>query len=238
MAGGSVRRGSRSSRSSSFRSATRSFVGPGVGASMQIPFADQSRTWSMHGSMRQPHSWLRSPRNWDPCVAARRNLIGSDLERRYPVVGSAIRWAERFATLVTANSAAVAGSCVARGHDRSRIRLTPNGHLDLPPLPMPGPTRRVRLCGELSPREGTPSADRCARAVTGRRMAFGHRWRRRDPSRDPGARRPRRHARAGHVSRRDRRRPRVLAGPTVAMLLSDSEGMPNALRRLLSRGGR
>lgn len=165
-----------------------------------------------------------------PCVAARRNLIGSDLERRYPVVGSAIRWAERFATLVTANSAAVAGSCVARGHDRSRIRLTPNGHLDLPPLPMPGPTPvAFGYVANFRPEKGHH------RLIDALELLPAGGWRL-DIAGD-GVTRPEiqeRVARAGMLERvtflgaiddarefwRDRH---------VAMLLSDSEGMPNAL---------
>jgi glycosyltransferase involved in cell wall biosynthesis len=72
-----------------------------------------------------------------PCVVARRNIDGSDMERRYPIVGSVVRRAERLATLVTANSHAVASACVARGHAPSRVRLVPNGHDRLPPLPVP-----------------------------------------------------------------------------------------------------
>ncbi len=72
-----------------------------------------------------------------PCLVARRNITGSSVEKRYPLVGTALRRAESLATLVTANSDAVAAACVMRGHDPSRVRLVPNGHERLPALPSP-----------------------------------------------------------------------------------------------------
>lgn len=72
-----------------------------------------------------------------PCLVARRNIIGSTLERRYPLIGAGLRRAEALANLVTANSAAVAAECAARGHDPDRVRVVPNGHEELPPLPIP-----------------------------------------------------------------------------------------------------
>lgn len=165
-----------------------------------------------------------------PCVAARRNLIGSDLERRYPAVGSGIRWAERFATLVTANSTAVAASCAARGHDPARIRLTPNGHPDLPPLPMPDSAPiAFGYVANFRPEKGHH------RLVDALELLPAGGWRL-DIAGD-GVIRPeieQRVARSRMLGRvtfvgaindarefwRDRH---------VAMLLSDSEGMPNAL---------
>jgi glycosyltransferase involved in cell wall biosynthesis len=72
-----------------------------------------------------------------PCLVARRNIFGSRTERRHRKLGQAIRFAERSATMVTVNSSAVAEAAVARGHCPSHIRLAPNGHEYQPPLPMP-----------------------------------------------------------------------------------------------------
>jgi glycosyltransferase involved in cell wall biosynthesis len=69
-----------------------------------------------------------------PCLVARRNIIGSVTERRHAALGRGIRLAESSATLVTANSAAVAAACVRRGHDPGRIRLVCNGHEHVPIL--------------------------------------------------------------------------------------------------------
>jgi glycosyltransferase involved in cell wall biosynthesis len=165
-----------------------------------------------------------------PCLVARRNLIGSNLERRYPVAGAAVRRAERLATLVTANSSAVAAECVARGHDRARVRIVPNGHEDVPPLPAPAAERVIfgyvaqfrrekghhRLIDalELMPRgpwrvdlagEG-PLLPEIERRIAEARLG--------DHVRLVGR------IRDIRAFWRDRH---------VAMLLSDSEGMPNAL---------
>jgi L-malate glycosyltransferase len=71
-----------------------------------------------------------------PCVVARRNLIGSMTERHHGGLGRVIRLAEARATLVTANSRAVAANSASRGHDPALIRLVPNGHAHLGPLPV------------------------------------------------------------------------------------------------------
>lgn len=71
-----------------------------------------------------------------PCLVARRNVIGSTTERRHAGLGRAIRLAEARATLVTANSRAVADNSASRGHDPALIRLVPNGHAHLTPLPV------------------------------------------------------------------------------------------------------
>jgi glycosyltransferase involved in cell wall biosynthesis len=165
-----------------------------------------------------------------PCLVARRNLIGSRTERRYRAVARIMRWAEARATLVTANSAAVAAECVARGHEPARVRVVCNGHERLPPLSAaasnpvvfgyvaqfraekghhrlidalermpPGPWR-VDLAGDGPLR--TEIQARVVRAQLGERVRF-----------------------AGEIADarefwRDRH---------VAILLSDSEGLPNAV---------
>jgi glycosyltransferase involved in cell wall biosynthesis len=90
-----------------------------------------------------------------PCVVARRNIIGSMTERRNVALGRGIRLAETAASLVTANSGAVAEASVTRGHRRERIRLVTNGHEELPPLPEP-PTPPVVFgyLAQLRPEKG------------------------------------------------------------------------------------
>ena len=72
-----------------------------------------------------------------PCLVARRNLVGSNMERRYPLLAKALHRAERQALIVTANSDAVAAQCVARGHRPGSIRTIHNGHEVLPALAAP-----------------------------------------------------------------------------------------------------
>jgi glycosyltransferase involved in cell wall biosynthesis len=72
-----------------------------------------------------------------PCVVARRNVTGSALEQRQPAFGRVLRRLETRATLVTANSLAVAHACAQRGHSAARIRVVPNGHEQLPRLAVP-----------------------------------------------------------------------------------------------------
>ena len=92
----------------------------------------------------------------------------------------AIHWAEARATLVTANSAAGAEVCVARGHrPRSGPDRRPTGigrRLPLPPPP--SPPGRVRLRRAVSSREGPSSVDRRARAYAEWGLAgrSGRRW--------------------------------------------------------------
>lgn len=71
-----------------------------------------------------------------PVVVARRNISGSTHEHR-PHVAVAMRQAEAAATLVTGNSEAVLASAAARGVRTDRLRLVPNGHPALAPLPQP-----------------------------------------------------------------------------------------------------
>ena len=69
-------------------------------------------------------------------VIGRRNISGASAERLAPV-----RWAmrgiERTALLVTCNSGAVMDEAASRGIRRERLRLIPNGHPVLEPLPAP-----------------------------------------------------------------------------------------------------
>lgn len=165
-----------------------------------------------------------------PCIVARRNVIGSTRERMYPALGWGIRRAEALATLVTANSEAVAANCVERGHDRSRVRVVPNGHEEVSPLPVPP----------------APPVD--FGYVAGFRQEKGHHrlidalelmppgpWRV-DLAGDGDLR----SEIAERISRAGMQERVRLVGPMVdarqfwrdhhvSMLLSDSEGMPNAL---------
>jgi glycosyltransferase involved in cell wall biosynthesis len=72
-----------------------------------------------------------------PVAIARRSVCGSKAERwacfRVPIL-----WAERRATLVSANSDAVGEVAVRRGVDPSRVRVVRNGHPAVEPLPDPG----------------------------------------------------------------------------------------------------
>jgi glycosyltransferase involved in cell wall biosynthesis len=78
-----------------------------------------------------------------PLMVARQNVSGARGER-YPWRKAAIRTAERSASLVTANSAAVAREARRRGIRAELIRTILNGHAPVEPLPMPD-DRLVRL---------------------------------------------------------------------------------------------
>jgi glycosyltransferase involved in cell wall biosynthesis len=71
-----------------------------------------------------------------PVAVARRNVSGPYAAWPRPVV-AAIGRAERLASVVTANSQAVAQESIRRGVAPERMRLVPNGHPALTPLPMP-----------------------------------------------------------------------------------------------------
>jgi glycosyltransferase involved in cell wall biosynthesis len=71
-----------------------------------------------------------------PLMVARQNVCGARGER-YPWQKAAIRTAERSASLVTANSAAVALEARRRGIRPDRIRTILNGHAPVEPLPTP-----------------------------------------------------------------------------------------------------
>jgi glycosyltransferase involved in cell wall biosynthesis len=72
-----------------------------------------------------------------PVMVARRSICGSKAER-WAFFRLPIRWAERRAVLVTANSEAVLDDAVDRGVRRERLRLVRNGHPPVEPLPLPG----------------------------------------------------------------------------------------------------
>jgi glycosyltransferase involved in cell wall biosynthesis len=165
-----------------------------------------------------------------PCLVARRNLIGSSTERNHPRLRPILARAEASARLVTANSAAVAANCAARGHRPDRIRTVRNGHDAVDPLPLP-PTAPVVFgyVAQLRPEKGHHGLLDAAATLP----AGG--WRV-DLAGD-GPMRDELEARVTAGGLGDRIR---FLGPIsdvrafwrerhVALLLSDSEGLPNAL---------
>ncbi|MBS0548334.1 MAG: glycosyltransferase [Proteobacteria bacterium] len=78
-----------------------------------------------------------------PLVVARRSVCGSPAERQI-VYRVPIRLAERQARIVTGNSEAVVAEAIARGARSERVRLVPNGHPAVDPLP-PREDAEVRL---------------------------------------------------------------------------------------------
>lgn len=78
-----------------------------------------------------------------PTAVARRNIVGARAERNL-VVRSGVRWAERLAQVVTANSDAVAQEARRRGIRGERVRVVPNGHVVRGALPAP-PEPPVRI---------------------------------------------------------------------------------------------
>lgn len=165
-----------------------------------------------------------------PCLVARRNIIGSTLERRYPLIGAGLRRAEALATLVTANSAAVAAECVVRGHKAQRIRVVPNGHHESPPLAIPlAPPVVFGYVAQFRHEKGHH------RLVDALELMPPGAWR--VDLAGEGLLRSEIEARTSAAGMEGRVR---FVGPVqdirsfwrdrhVAMLLSDSEGMPNAL---------
>lgn len=165
-----------------------------------------------------------------PCLVARRNVIGSMTERRHRATAMCIHWAEARATLVTANSPAVAAECVARGHHPDRVRIVPNGQEQFPALPSPpSPPVVFGYVAQFRPEKGH---HRLIDAL--QRMPTGP-WRV-DLAGD-GALRPAIEARVAASQLGDRVR---FVGEITdvrafwrdrhaAVLLSDSEGSPNAL---------
>ena len=79
-----------------------------------------------------------------PVAVARRNVSGPYTQWPRPVVDGIAR-AERLAAVVTANSEAVACEAVARGIAPERIRVVPNGHEVSPPLMFPPDDAGVAL---------------------------------------------------------------------------------------------
>lgn len=165
-----------------------------------------------------------------PCLVARRNIIGSTRERHNPLLRPLLRRAETSALLVTANSHAVAMNCVERGHRPERVRRVRNGHLSLDPLPSPPtPPLVFGYVAQLRPEKGH------RRLLDALSSLPGGSWRI-DMAGD-GALRAALESRVAADGLSDRVRflgnvddvRRFWGQCHVAMLLSDSEGLPNAL---------
>jgi len=89
-------------------------------------------------------------------LVARRNISGPDLERRYRFIGIAIRGIEARAHLVTGNSVAVIEQAVQRGISRGRLRLVYNGYsafAERGSLPGRG-TLRLGYLAQMRPEKG------------------------------------------------------------------------------------
>jgi glycosyltransferase involved in cell wall biosynthesis len=90
-----------------------------------------------------------------PILVARRNVSGSKAEQAHPLLARAQRWLESRATLVTANSTAVADVARERGIRPDRIRVIRNGHASEPPLPLPdGETMVFGYLANFRPEKG------------------------------------------------------------------------------------
>jgi glycosyltransferase involved in cell wall biosynthesis len=165
-----------------------------------------------------------------PVLVARRNVEGAPVER-VPPIRWAIRGSERMAQLVTANSHAVIDTAVERGIRPDRLRLVPNAHRPLPPIQPPdtdvvslgyvaafrrekGHLRLLevlsRLCTEVPWRIDLAGEGPLVTAVqkTARAKGLGDRVRCVGGIRDARA---------------------FWRDHHIAVLLSDSEGLPNAL---------
>jgi glycosyltransferase involved in cell wall biosynthesis len=165
-----------------------------------------------------------------PCLVARRNVIGSTTERRHRGAARCIHWAEARATLVTANSPAVAAECLARGHHPDRVRIVPNGQPLFPALPSPpSPPVVFGYVAQFRPEKGHHRLiDALARMPTGPwrvDLAGDGELRSAIEARVAASRLGDRVRFVGEITDvrafwRDRH---------AAVLLSDSEGSPNAL---------
>jgi glycosyltransferase involved in cell wall biosynthesis len=165
-----------------------------------------------------------------PVAVARRNISGAEIER-VRLAAFAIRRAERLASVVTANSEAVATAAVRRGVAPERIRLVRNGHEQVPPLPPPAAEPVV--LGYVARFRAEKGHSRLLDALS--RVRAHTPWRI-DLAGD-GATRERVQA---EVTRRGLDERVRFVGPAanvrefwrdraVAVLLSDHEGSPNAL---------
>jgi glycosyltransferase involved in cell wall biosynthesis len=165
-----------------------------------------------------------------PLIVGRRNISGANAER-VPPLRWAVRRLERVATLVTANSQAVMDEAIARGIRPGRLRLVPNGHPVLGPLPPPPQTPVVigyvanfryekghgRLLAALEtlPRDGSWRVDLAGHGPLEDSVRV-----------DIERRGLQRHVRlVGRIAGARE----FWAGRHVAALLSDHEGSPNAL---------
>jgi glycosyltransferase involved in cell wall biosynthesis len=89
-----------------------------------------------------------------PFVVARRNVCGATAER-FPHARIAIRAAERSAILVTANSQASVAEARRRGIAQSRLVLVNNGHVNADPLPFPPePPVQIGYLAAFRPEKG------------------------------------------------------------------------------------
>jgi glycosyltransferase involved in cell wall biosynthesis len=165
-----------------------------------------------------------------PVVVARRSVCGAGVERqahfRIP-----IRMAERQARIVTGNSVAVIEEAKARGVRPERLRLVPNGHPPVAPLP-PRSAEPVALgyLANYRPEKGQERFLVALELVSARTP-----WRA-----DLAGAGPLREQVARSIEERGLA-DRVAAGPQitdvrgfwaehdVAVLLSDDEGSPNVL---------
>jgi glycosyltransferase involved in cell wall biosynthesis len=165
-----------------------------------------------------------------PVAVARRNISGAEIER-VRAAAFAIRRAERLASVVTANSEAVAKEAVRRGISPEKIRLVRNGHEEVPPLPPPA--AEPVLLGYVARFRSEKGHRRLIDALS--RVRARKSWRI-DLAGD-GAAREGVHA---EVVRRGLERYVRFIGPVsnirefwreraAAVLLSDHEGSPNAL---------
>jgi glycosyltransferase involved in cell wall biosynthesis len=165
-----------------------------------------------------------------PVVVARRNVSGSAMEQRSGLVRFTQRRLERTATLVTANSEAVARVAADRGVALERIRVVPNGHEPLPALPFPrGEELVIGYLANYRPEKGHAMMMEVLARLVGRpgwRVIFGGRGplagELRGRAADAGV-----GDRVEFVTVQDTRA--FWASCHVAVLLSDHEGSPNAL---------
>jgi L-malate glycosyltransferase len=165
-----------------------------------------------------------------PVVVARRNVAGARIERLAPM-SWAIRRAERMATLVTGNSEAVIATAIERGIPPERLRLVPNGHLPMSALA--APDSGMALLGYVAgfrPEKGhlrlLDVLSRVDSEIPWRIDLAGEGPRLETVKREVQARRLTDHVRfVGAI--RDVRS--FWRDHQVAVLLSDSEGSPNAL---------
>jgi glycosyltransferase involved in cell wall biosynthesis len=165
-----------------------------------------------------------------PLMVARRNVCGSRAER-FVWGRIAIRTAERSASLVTANSAAGAREARRRGIRAERIRTILNGHILVEPLPMPADdVVRLGCVAQFRPEKGHMRALEVLSRVSAR-----HQWTLDLAGKGPLMREVEQQA----TLRGLRDRVRFLgevddvrafwADEHIALLLSDTEGSPNAL---------
>lgn len=165
-----------------------------------------------------------------PVLVARRSVCGSKAEQ-WAFFRLPIRWAERRAELVTANSNAVVEVAKERGVAAERLRLVRNGHPPIEPLPLPdGDEVAIGYLANYRSEKGH------ARLLAALELVHAKApWRA-----DLVGSGPLRGQVAGEIERRGLADRVTAGGPVsdirafwaghdVAVLLSDDEGSPNAL---------